>query len=133
MQYDVWLDCRLHYCPAEWYVNDVCFREPSAALFNIELSQRLPRKASPYTYSHVCLGRFASFLTGWTLILEYAVAFALVAKSIGLYLDTLIDDAMQKAFLANAPLTGGEVLGTYFDFFGAAVVLLVGCEYARVD
>lgn len=99
-----------------------------AALCNIELSQRLPRKASPYTFSHVCLGRFASFLTGWTLILEYAVAIAVVSKGIGLYIDTLADDAMQLAFVEVAPLGAGKVFGTYFDFFGAVVVLTVGCE-----
>lgn len=100
-----------------------------AALCNIELSQRLPRKASPYTFSHVALGRFASFLTGWSLILEYAVAIAVVAKGVGMYLDTLIDDVMHSTFLAVAPLGGSdEILGLYFDFFGAALVLAMGCE-----
>lgn len=80
----------------------------------------------------MCLGRFASFLTGWSLVLEYCVAVAVVAKGIGLYIDTLCADAMQTAFAAVAPLTGGEVLGTYFDFFGAAGVLVMGCEYVGV-
>lgn len=94
-------------------------------LFYAELSQRLPRKASPYTFSNVCIGHLAGFLTGWTLILEYVVAVAVVAKSIGLYFDTLLNEQMQNALLEAVPIhTDG--FGDYFDFFGFGLAYLIG-------
>lgn len=44
-----------------------------------ELATLIPVSGSTYTYTYISLGRFAGWLIGWTLILEYSVGAATVA------------------------------------------------------
>ncbi|MBS0519613.1 MAG: amino acid permease, partial [Proteobacteria bacterium] len=44
-----------------------------------ELATLIPLGGGTYTYTHVSLGRFAGWLIGWNLILEYSIGAATVA------------------------------------------------------
>lgn len=64
-----------------------------AALAYAELSAMLPISGGAYSYCYVTLGEFPAWLTGWTLLFEYAVAAAMVAIGWSAYLGHLLQGA----------------------------------------
>ncbi len=61
-----------------------------AALAYAELSAMLPISGGAYSYCYMTLGEFPAWLTGWTLLFEYAVAAAMVAIGWSAYLGHLL-------------------------------------------
>ncbi|KEH25561.1 putative amino acid/polyamine transporter I, cationic amino acid transporter [Medicago truncatula] len=61
-----------------------------SALCYAELASRFPSAGSAYHYAYICLGEGVSWLIGWSLILEYGVGGAAVARGITPNLAALI-------------------------------------------
>ncbi|XP_076251381.1 high affinity cationic amino acid transporter 1 isoform X1 [Rhynchophorus ferrugineus] len=95
-----------------------------AGLCYAEFGARAPRAGSAYIYSYICVGEFVAFVIGWNLILEYIIGSASVARSLSLYLDSLINNTMQDTFRHVAPLSGG-FMSEYFDFFSFSISVLL--------
>ncbi len=57
-----------------------------AALCYAEFASTLPVAGSAYTFSYATFGEFIAWIIGWDLILEFAVAAAVVAKGWSSYL-----------------------------------------------
>lgn len=57
-----------------------------------------------YVFAYICNGEFAGFIIAWNLILEYAVAMALVSKVIVFAIDALIFDGNDFSLLHLVPL-----------------------------
>ncbi|MEU5844042.1 amino acid permease [Rhodococcus sp. NPDC047139] len=57
-----------------------------AALCYAEFASTVPVAGSAYTYSFATFGEFVAWIIGWDLILEFALAAAVVAKGWSLYL-----------------------------------------------
>ena len=57
-----------------------------AALCYAEFASTLPVAGSAYTFSYATFGEFIAWIIGWDLILEFAVASAVVAKGWSSYL-----------------------------------------------
>ena len=62
-----------------------------AALCYAEFASTLPVAGSAYTFSYATFGEFIAWIIGWDLILEFAVAAAVVAKGWSSYLGTVFD------------------------------------------
>ena len=60
-----------------------------AALCYAEFASTVPVAGSAYTFSYATFGEFVAWIIGWDLILEFAVAAAVVAKGWSSYLGTV--------------------------------------------
>ena len=61
-----------------------------AALCYAEFASTVPVAGSAYTYSFATFGEFVAWIIGWDLILEFALASAVVGKGWSLYLGEVI-------------------------------------------
>ncbi|ATQ28203.1 MULTISPECIES: amino acid permease [Rhodococcus] len=61
-----------------------------AALCYAEFASTVPVAGSAYTFSYATFGEFAAWIIGWDLILEFALASAVVAKGWSLYLGGML-------------------------------------------
>nr|CAH7724903.1 unnamed protein product [Callosobruchus chinensis] len=100
-----------------------------AGLCYAEFGARVPKAGSAYVYSYVCVGEFVAFVIGWNLILEYVIGSASVARGLSLYLDTLINNTMQNAFIEVAPIDI-PYLSKYFDFFACSISIILAVALA---
>ncbi|WP_072845131.1 amino acid permease [Rhodococcus tukisamuensis] len=64
-----------------------------AALCYAEFASAVPVAGSAYTFSYATFGEFVAWIIGWDLILEFALASAVVAKGWSLYLGNVIGAA----------------------------------------
>ncbi|WKX96591.1 hypothetical protein Q1695_012768 [Nippostrongylus brasiliensis] len=78
-----------------------------------EFGARFPRAGSAYTYTYVGIGELWAFVIGWTVILEYMIGNAAVARSWSGYFDNLVDGAV-----SNFTLNTIGTLSTGDGFFG---------------
>ncbi|WP_299566351.1 amino acid permease [uncultured Mycolicibacterium sp.] len=62
-----------------------------AALCYAEFASTVPVAGSAYTFSYATFGEFVAWIIGWDLILEFAVAAAVVAKGWSSYLGTVFE------------------------------------------
>jgi len=62
-----------------------------AALCYAEFASTVPVAGSAYTFSYATFGEFVAWVIGWDLILEFAVAAAVVAKGWSSYLGTVFE------------------------------------------
>jgi APA family basic amino acid/polyamine antiporter len=60
-----------------------------AALCYAEFASAVPVAGSAYTFSYATFGEFIAWIIGWDLVLEFAVAAAVVAKAWSEYLETV--------------------------------------------
>ncbi|CAK8533035.1 unnamed protein product [Lathyrus sativus] len=61
-----------------------------SALCYAELASRFPSAGSAYHYAYICLGEGVAWLIGWSLVLEYAIGGAAVARGVTPNLAALI-------------------------------------------
>jgi len=52
----------------------------------------IPVAGSAYTYAYATMGEFIAWIIGWDLVLEYAVAAAMVAVSWSRYAGSFLHD-----------------------------------------
>jgi basic amino acid/polyamine antiporter, APA family len=81
-----------------------------AALCYAEFASTVPVAGSAYTFSYATFGDFIAWIIGWDLILEFAVAAAVVAKGWSSYLGTVFDFGGGTAELAGLQLDWGALL-----------------------
>src|SRR5215469_1006172 len=61
-----------------------------AALCYAEFASTLPVAGSAYTFSYATFGEFVAWIIGWNLVLEFALAAAVVAKGWSAYLGQVL-------------------------------------------
>ena len=81
-----------------------------AALCYAEFASTVPVAGSAYTFSYATFGEFVAWIIGWDLVLEFAVAAAVVAKGWSSYLGTVFGFAGGSAELAGVKLDWGALL-----------------------
>ena len=63
-----------------------------AGMCYAELASMIPVAGSAYTYAYATMGEFIAWIIGWDLVLEYAVASAVVAVSWSRYVGSFLRD-----------------------------------------
>ena len=81
-----------------------------AALCYAEFASTVPVAGSAYTFSYATFGEFVAWIIGWDLILEFAVAAAVVAKGWSSYLGTVFGFGGGTADLGALQLDWGALL-----------------------
>ncbi|QXJ20570.1 amino acid permease [Actinomadura graeca] len=83
-----------------------------AALCYAEFSSTIPVAGSAYTFSYATLGEFPAWIIGWDLVLEFALAAAVVSVGWSGYAVSLLDDAgvTVPAAVAHPPGESGGVV-----------------------
>ncbi|UYP19319.1 amino acid permease [Rhodococcus sp. Z13] len=80
-----------------------------AALCYAEFASTVPVAGSAYTYSFATFGEFVAWIIGWDLILEFALASAVVAKGWSLYLGEVMG-VPSTFMIGSAKVDWGSVL-----------------------
>lgn len=81
-----------------------------AALCYAEFASTVPVAGSAYTFSYATFGEFVAWIIGWDLILEFAVAAAVVAKGWSSYLGTVFGFGGGTAELGGLTVDWGALL-----------------------
>jgi amino acid transporter len=81
-----------------------------AALCYAEFASTVPVAGSAYTFSYATFGEFVAWIIGWDLILEFAVAAAVVAKGWSSYLGTVFGFSGGTADFGPVQLDWGALL-----------------------
>ncbi|QCD97218.1 solute carrier family 7 [Vigna unguiculata] len=87
-----------------------------------ELASRCPSAGSAYHYSYICIGEGVAWLIGWSLILEYTIGSAAVARGITPNLAALFGKENLPVFISRYHISGMNVV---VDPCAAIFVLLV--------
>ncbi|RCN50827.1 hypothetical protein ANCCAN_03026 [Ancylostoma caninum] len=97
-----------------------------------EFGARYPRAGSAYTYAYVGIGELWAFVIGWTVILEYMIGNAAVARSWSGYLDTLVHNAVSNFTLETiGPLSSGNgFFSRYPDVMSFLLIVAVATVVA---
>ncbi|EYC01212.1 hypothetical protein Y032_0109g122 [Ancylostoma ceylanicum] len=97
-----------------------------------EFGARYPRAGSAYTYAYVGVGELWAFVIGWTVILEYMIGNAAVARSWSGYLDTLVHHAISNFTLDNIGTlsSGGGFFSRYPDVLSFLLIVAVAIVVA---
>ncbi|MBT1192320.1 amino acid permease [Rhodococcus kroppenstedtii] len=81
-----------------------------AALCYAEFASTVPVAGSAYTFSYATFGEFIAWIIGWDLILEFALAAAVVAKGWSLYLGEVLGTASPVATIGGLDVDWGALL-----------------------
>ncbi|XP_032220766.2 probable cationic amino acid transporter [Nematostella vectensis] len=91
-----------------------------------EFGARVPKTTgSAYAYSYYTVGEIWAFFIGWNLILEYMIGTAADARALSGCFDFVIGYALRNFTLDNIGGFHTVGLGTYPDFLGFAVTVVV--------
>ncbi|MFF6994536.1 amino acid permease [Streptomyces sp. NPDC008313] len=94
-----------------------------AALCYAEFASTIPVAGSAYTFSYASLGELPAWIIGWDLVLEFALATAVVAVGWSGYIRSLMDNAGWHLPDALGGRDGADSFG--FDILAAALVLVL--------
>lgn len=94
-----------------------------AAVCYAEFASTVPVAGSAYTFSYASLGELPAWIIGWDLVLEFALATAVVAVGWSGYVQSLIDNAGWH--LPDALAGTSEEKGFGFDLLAFLLVLLL--------
>jgi APA family basic amino acid/polyamine antiporter len=103
-----------------------------AGLCYAEFASMIPVAGSAYTYSYATMGEFLAWIIGWDLVLEYAVAAAMVAISWSKYLGKLLGyyniklpSELTYSFFDTEKLPDGRIIDLHGMINLPAVVIVV--------
>ncbi|CAK9290274.1 unnamed protein product [Gordionus sp. m RMFG-2023] len=104
-----------------------------AGLCYAEFGSRVPKTGSAYVYSYVTVGEIWAFVIGWTLILEYMIGAASVARAWSATLDGMAHKKISTALTKLVPLNIPQ-LSPFPDFLALGItifstlILIVGVK-----
>lgn len=125
-----------------------------AVMCYAEFASTVPVAGSAYTFSYATFGEFVAWIIGWDLVLEFALASAVIAKGWSLYLGNLVGGATVidlgpieldwGALLIVGALTAVLAVGTKMSSMVSTVVtaikitvvllvIVVGAFYINMD
>ncbi len=99
-----------------------------AALCYSEFAAMVPVAGSAYTYTYATLGELAAWIIGWDLILEYAMACAVVAAHWTHYLNEFLQVVVGwqiPAILCSDPFTPVDGVQAWFNLPAMLIIIAV--------
>ncbi len=81
-----------------------------AALCYAEFASTVPVAGSAYTFSYATFGEFVAWIIGWDLILEFALASAVVAKGWSLYLGEVLGTSSPVVSIGGLDVDWGALV-----------------------
>lgn len=85
----------------------------------------VPKAGSAYVYTYITLGEIWAFIIGWTVVLEYIIAGASLARACSEYIDTLFQGEIYQFFMHDVATWNHPGLAPFPDFLAAAIVVVV--------
>ncbi|XP_074627408.1 cationic amino acid transporter 2-like isoform X3 [Acropora palmata] len=93
--------------------------------FYTEMSCRIPKAGSAYFYTYVELGEIWAFIVGWTILLEYIIASASLARACSGCINLLFQGKISYFFMHDIATWNHQGVASFPDFLAAAIVLAV--------
>ena len=81
-----------------------------AALCYAEFASTVPVAGSAYTFSYATFGEFVAWIIGWDLVLEFALASAVVSKGWSMYLGGMLGASDTTVHVGSVALDWGAVV-----------------------
>lgn len=96
-----------------------------AGFFYAEFGSRVPKSGSAYTYIYTSIGELMGFILGWTMIMQYVIGSASVAKAMSQYFDkAILGGAVEEFSLERMPINN-KFLAPYPDFLSFLVIFIL--------
>lgn len=90
-----------------------------------EFSSRVPKCGSAYVYCYATVGEIWAFIVGWTMLVEYAIATAVLARTCSEYIDFISGGEIYTFFKEKVVTWDNPFLAPFPDFLALAVALAV--------
>lgn len=103
-----------------------------------EFSSRIPKCGSAYVYCYAALGEIWAFVVGLTMIVEYVLATAVLARTCSEYIDFIFGGKIYNFFKEEVVTWNNHVLAPFPDFLAlvlaitAAVIVAMGMRWTMI-
>ena len=88
-----------------------------------ECSSRVSKYGSAYVYCYMTLGEIWAFVVGWTMILEYSLASAVLARTCSEYINFLFGGIIYDLFITKVVSWNYPFLAQFPDFLSLLLAL----------
>ena len=90
-----------------------------------EFSSRLPKCGSAYVYCYAAVGELWAFIVGWTMLVEYVIIMAVLARTCSEYVDFISGEKIYTLFKEEVVAWDNPFLAPFPDFLALALSLAV--------
>ena len=103
-----------------------------------EFSSRVPKCGSAYVYSYAGLGEIWAFIVGWTMIVEYPIVMAVLARTWSEYIDFISGGEIYTLFKEKVITWNNPFLAPFPDILAlllaitVVVIVAVGMRWAMI-
>lgn len=103
-----------------------------------EFSSRVPKCGSAYVYCYTALGEIWAFIVGWTMIAEYLIVMAVLARTCSEYIDFISGGEIYTLFKEKVITWNNPFLAPFPDFLALLLaitvvfIVVVGMKWAMI-
>lgn len=90
-----------------------------------EFSSRVPKCGSAYVYCYAAVGEIWAFIVGWTILVEYVIIIAVLARTCSEYIDFISGEKIYTLFKEKIVTWDNPFLAPFPDFLALALALAV--------